>query len=102
MAGSTFIREVIDHTLRAVGTTAHEIHLWQLEQTVLCSLRGSAFEGRQVSVYIARRSASERAQRARAIRALWNGANASALAAQFGLSERQIWRIVGAKPSEHA
>lgn len=90
----SFVRDVIDSTLRALGTQAPPGQLGRLEQAVMASLRTS-YAGYTVRLYVPRVGTAERAARARAIRALWNGSNTAALAAQFGISERQVQRIVG-------
>lgn len=44
--------------------------------------------------YTPKRSAASRRDRDNAIRAKFNGRNAQALAAEFSISVRQVWRVV--------
>ena len=95
----SFVRDVIDGALRALGTEAPPTQLGKLEQTVMQSLRAS-YAGCTVRLYVPRVGTAERAARARAILALWDGSNAAALASQFGLSERRVLQIVSGKPKK--
>ncbi len=91
-----FIRRLAAQVVRhPTFTTAVESAVVEVLTTTL----RSEFSGTELRLYVPRVGTEERARRAREIRALWNGANLAFLAAKYGLSERQVRRIVGVKPS---
>ncbi len=90
----SFVRDVISETVRALGTSVPEDKVSVIEQSVMQSLR-LTYGGETARVYVPKIGTSERAVRARRIRALFNGRNGAALAAQFGVSERTVQRYVG-------
>ena len=94
----SFVRDLIDQTVRALGTSLPEERLFQVEQSVMRELSGT-YAGETVRLYVPRVVASERMKNARRrqdqIRAGWNGRNADELSAKFGVSRATVYRIVG-------
>lgn len=76
---------------------ATSVHIDVLVAALTTSAR-LQFGGEEVQVYVPKvGSRRDIDRRAREIRALWTGQNAAALGARYGLSERQIRRIVGVR-----
>ncbi len=55
------------------------------------------YAGETLRLYVSKAGPAMRRERDHAIRAAWTGRNASALAHQFGLSTKQIFRIATGK-----
>jgi Mor family transcriptional regulator len=68
----------------------------QLPSAVEAVLR-EQYPGETVRIYVPRRSLQMRRERDAAIRAMYNGHNAKAIAHQFGISARMVFNIVGIK-----
>jgi Mor family transcriptional regulator len=99
MSSHDFIRAAIGETWAvAVGTSPSMAELERAVHRVTERLAPD-FGGLSVRIYVAKRTQWQKSLRAREIRSQWDGGNCSALAERFGLSERQVRRIVGVKPS---
>lgn len=61
--------------------------------TVIEEILSQKYGGQEITIYVAKRSASSRRDRDNAIRAKFNGRNAQILATEFKMSVRQIMRI---------
>ncbi len=68
----------------------------QLPSAVEAVLR-EQYPGETFRIYVPRRSLQMRRERDAAIRAMYNGHNAKAIAHQFGISARMVFNIVGIK-----
>jgi Mor family transcriptional regulator len=55
------------------------------------------YQGEVLHIYVAKRSPASRRDRDAAIRTMYNGRNAKAIAHQFGLSISQVFRIAALK-----
>lgn len=91
----SLIRDVVDITLRVCGTTSAPHEIERLEREVLSGLQQRSYGGLKVTTYVPHVTAWQRSERARSIRAAWNGANARELAARFRISEDMVRRIAG-------
>ncbi len=89
----TFVRDVIDTALRTLGTHARPDEIGRLEKAVMHTLR-PRYAGETVRVYVPRVGTAQRAERARVVRARWNGQNTAELARELGISESWVLRIV--------
>jgi Mor family transcriptional regulator len=92
----SFVRDLIDQTVRALGTSLPEDRLCRLEQSVMSQIQ-ARYSGETVRLYVPKEATVDRAEKARRIRAAWNGKNAALLATQFRVSRRTVYRIVGVK-----
>lgn len=93
----SFVRDVIVESLRALGTNLPEDRLAHVEQAAISGLRPK-YEGATVRFYIPKAGTFERAKRAREIRAQYAaGVSVVALASRYGISRRQVERIVAVR-----
>lgn len=89
----SFIRSLVAGAMRH-PTLATAVQAEVLIAALTTSAR-MQFGGEEVQVYVPKvGSRHDLDRRAREIRCLWNGQNSALLAARYGLSERQIRRIV--------
>lgn len=95
---SRFVRDLIDQTVRELGVVLPEDRLYQVEQSVMREL-ADTYAGETLRLYVPRVTASDRILSAKRrqdqIRAAWDGRNADAIAARFGVSRATVYRIVG-------
>ena len=61
---------------------------------VIESILREKYPGEQLTIYVAKRSASSRRDRDQAIRAEYNDSNVKALAAKYGMSVRMVFNIL--------
>lgn len=99
MNDSYLLRAIITEAAQSVVGTA--LTLVEQERVVAATMGriGAAMGGCVLRVYVPKVPPADKVRRAREIRALASVSSFSAIAGRYGISERQVRRIVGDKPS---
>lgn len=98
MSDHILLRTIITEAAQSVvGTALSAVERERAVAATMDRLRGQ-LGGSVLRLYIPRTSTADKVRRAREIRALVSVSSVSSLAARYGISERQVRRIVGQKP----
>jgi Mor family transcriptional regulator len=99
MKDGALLRAIITEAAQStVGTSLTFVEQERVVSATMERLRGQ-LGGSVLRLYIPKTATTDKARRAREIRALTGVSSVSALASRYGISERQVRRIVGDKPS---
>lgn len=99
MADAAFLRILVGSAIREVVGTAPSLAEQERALAAGMSALSDRYAGERVWLYVPKVGTRARVQRARAIRSAWTGANAVELAKRYGLSQRQVQRIVSSETS---
>lgn len=97
MSDHILLRTIIAEAAQSVVGTA--LSVVERERAVVATMDRlrDQLGGSVLRLYIPRTSTADKVRRAREIRALASVSSVSSLAARYGISERQVRRIVGEK-----
>jgi Mor family transcriptional regulator len=99
MSEHLLLRAIITEAAQAVvGTALTVVEQERAVSATMDRLRGQ-LGGTVLRLYIPKTATADKVRRAREIRALASFSSMSSLASRYGISERQVRRIVGGKPS---